>query len=53
MPFLLEAALELDLEKQRTDGNKTQISTVLQGFLDNYIWHAYDITTPFISHVPF
>lgn len=51
--ILLEAALELDLEKQRTDGNKPQISAVLRGFLDNYIWCVYDVTTPFISHVSF
>lgn len=53
MIFLLEAALELELEKQGTDGHKPRISILLQGFLDNYIWHVRDITTPFISHVPF
>lgn len=46
-PFLLEAALALDLGKQRTDGNKPQISTVLQSFLDNYTWYRYNYTLYF------
>lgn len=51
MTFLLEATLELDPEK-RTDGKKPQISTLLHNLLDNHIRYIYDITTPFISHVP-